>query len=151
VPAGGKFSIYIETFEQIRTADNEFVRWADIRLLRRMVRDRLQRSYDPRKTLMHWHYVRRGEMKHIIPFVNDADFIVNSALPYEIPVLKHILEGEFPAFIEEFGGNSETADAFIRASRVQKMLSGFRSVGDFSAVPPKSLLREFIGGSAYSY
>ncbi len=151
VPAEKKSRIYVETLEQIRTADREFVRWTDIRLLRRMVRDTLHRSYDSRKTLMHWHYVRRAEMKHIIPFIGDVDFIVNSALPYEIPVLKHLLFDKFPGFIGEFEGREEYADAFIRASRVRRMLAEFDSIPDHGRIPADSLLREFIGGSAYKY
>jgi uridine kinase len=151
IPAERKFRIYTETLEQIKTRDGEFIRWTDIRLLRRMIRDHLHRAYDPRKTLMHWHYVRRSEMKHIIPFVNDVDFVLNSALPYELPVLKGLLFDRFPAFLDEFRDSPAHADAFLRATRIGRTLEELESVTDTSLVPSDSLLREFIGGSSLAY
>jgi uridine kinase len=146
-----KYKLYIETLAQMKDLSGRFIRWYDLRLLRRMIRDSLHRSYDPRKTLMHWHYVRRSETKHILPFIHDVDFIVNSALPYELPVLKNRLYGHFPGFLVEFTGDPAKQDAYIRARRVASLLEAVDEVADDSCVPPDSLLREFIGGSTYEY
>jgi len=151
VPSQSKFRIYIETLEQIKTSGGEFIRWTDIRLLRRMIRDNLHRAYDPRKTLMHWHYVRRSELKHIIPFVNSVDFIINSSLPYELPVLKNLLFDRFPALLTEFAEQRKHRDAWLRASRISTLLEEIDEVTDHATVPDDSLLREFIGGSRYRY
>jgi uridine kinase len=146
-----KYKLYIETLAQMKNPAGRFIRWYDIRLLRRMIRDTLHRSYDPRKTLMHWHYVRRSETKHIIPFIHDVDFIVNSALPYELPILKDRLFGHFPGFLIEFKDDPAKQDAYIRARRVSEMLEAVEAVSDDSSVPSDSLMREFIGGSSYEY
>ena len=69
VPHEMKFKLYIEALCQIRDKNGEFVRWADLRMLRRMARDSWQRSYDPEKTVGHWHYVRRSEKRNIVPCV----------------------------------------------------------------------------------
>ncbi|MHC4599875.1 MAG: uridine kinase family protein [Planctomycetota bacterium] len=146
-----KYKLYIETLTQMKEGAGRFVRWYDVRLLRRMIRDSLHRSYDPRKTLVHWHYVRRSETKHIIPFIHDVDFIVNSALPYELPVLKDRLAGHFPGFLVEFADDPAKQDAYIRARRVAGLLDSVDEVADDSCIPSDSLLREFIGGSTYKY
>ena len=74
-----KFKLYIETLCQIKDAAGEFIRWTDVRLLRRMVRDSWHRSYNPRQTLEHWHYVRSSEMRNIIPNNIHADFIIKDS------------------------------------------------------------------------
>ncbi len=66
--------------------DGEYVRWTDIRLMRRMLRDATSRAADYGQTLTHWHYVRSGEMRNILPHISTADYIVNSGMPYELPV-----------------------------------------------------------------
>lgn len=149
LPLESKFRVYIETLEQMKTPGGEFLRWTDIRLLRRMIRDHLHRAYDPRKTLLHWHYVRRSEMKHIIPFVHDVDFVVNSSLPYELPVLGSLLHRSVAGLAEAFRDDPRHRDAFLRARRLDDLLSCVEKVSDHGVVPADSLLREFIGGSAY--
>ncbi len=151
VPAEAKYKLYIETLAQMKGPRGRFIRWYDLRLLRRMIRDSLHRSYDPRKTLIHWHYVRRSELKHIIPFIHDVDFIVNSALPFELPVMKNKLFHHFPRFLEEFKEDPSKQDAYLRARRVHEMLEAVEEVSDPSPIPGDSLLREFIGGSSYRY
>ncbi|MBI4395526.1 MAG: response regulator SirA, partial [Elusimicrobia bacterium] len=81
VPPETKFKFYIEALCQVRDTNGEFVRWADLRMLRRMVRDQWQRNYDPLRTVGHWHYVRRSEKRHIVPFIHQADTIFNGSLP----------------------------------------------------------------------
>ena len=146
-----KFKLYIETLSQVKDSEGRFVRWADIRMLRRMVRDMQYRNYSPRQTLVHWHYVRRSELRYIISRISKAHFIVNSFLPYELPLMKHRLGGFFPQFINEFKDCQDREDAFRRAQRVQGIFNEIPAWADESVVPKSSLLREFIGGSGYSY
>lgn len=149
VPSSGVFKIYIETLGQLRSDDGLFMRWADNRLMRRMIRDRLHRNSQPGATIAHWHYVRRSELQNIIPFITTADFLVNSALPYEIPVLKHKAFSHFPKAIEQYRGDPQRQDAYIRAKRIADFISPLQEVADTTMIPDDSLLREFIGGSRY--
>jgi len=151
IPASRKFRVYIETLGQVRNRHGEFMRWADNRLLRRMIRDSWHRNLQPLQTLTHWHYVRRSELKHIIPFISTVDYLVNSALPYELPILKAKLWHHFPEALRLYREDPKRQDAYIRAKRVSEFLEELTPVEDDSCVPPKSLLREFIGGSAYQY
>lgn len=151
IPASKKFRVYIETLGQLRDAQGNFMRWADNRLMRRMIRDSWHRNLQPLETIAHWHYVRRSELKHIIPFIGTVDYLVNSALPYEIPILKAKLFHYFPQAIERFRDEPKRQDAYIRAKRIHELLSGVIAVEDDSVVPRNSLLREFIGGSVYQY
>jgi uridine kinase len=149
IPHDRKFKLYIETISQLRDDKGRFARWADIRMLRRMIRDHLHRSYDPWRTIGHWHYVRRSELKHIIPYINEADFILNGALPYELPILKKYLFEYFPGFIDHWKDVPRRQDALMRAQRIYEFLSTIEKIDDDSCVPSGSLLREFIGGSVY--
>jgi uridine kinase len=151
VPANAKFKLYIETLAQIRDNDNNFIRWTDVRLLRRMMRDSWHRSYNPEMTLTHWHYVRRSELKNIIPFIGTVDHIINGALPYELPVHKKRLFQYFPGFVEKYKDDPKRTDAYIRAKRVHDMLSSIKQWDDEDAIAKDSLLREYIGGSIYKY
>ncbi len=151
IPREKKFRLYIETLGQVRNEQGQFMRWADNRLLRRMIRDSWHRNLQPMQTLTHWHYVRRSELQNIIPFIGTVDYLVNSALPYELPILKHKLFHYFPAAMEELKNEPKRQDAYIRAKRVFEMLESLTPVEDDSIVPARSLLREFIGGSEYSY
>jgi uridine kinase len=144
-----KYKVYIETVYILKDTDGKLLRWTDIRLLRRMVRDHAQRGYDPRQTIGHWHYVRRSELKHIIPFINDADFVLNGALPYELPFHKKYSFEYFPEFVSQWAGDPKRRDAYIRADRIHRLLSQVETYEDESVVPEDSLLREFIGGSIY--
>jgi uridine kinase len=150
-PAELKFRLYIETLGQVKGEDGAFMRWADNRLLRRMIRDRDHRNLRPMQTLTHWHYVRRSELQHIIPFIKDANFIVNSALPYELPILRHKLFWYVARARNRYVDNPKRLDANIRAHRIYDLLRPLRPVRDDRCVPRHSLLREFIGGSAYGY
>ncbi len=146
-----KFKLYIEPLLQMKGPDERFVRWTDLRLMRRMVRDATHRAYKPRQTLEHWHYVRSSEMRNIIPYVNTTDYIVNSGLPYELPIMRARLFGHFEEWVEHYKGNPLRQDAAMRAERVHHLLQSITSVEDDSAIPPDSLLREFIGDSCYEY
>jgi len=147
-----KFRLYIETLMQMKCcSDGRFIRWTDLRLMRRMVRDSLFRGYSPRQTLEHWHYVRSSELRNIIPHVNTADYIVNSALPYELPVIRPHLIDHFAQWVEDYHDDPQRQDAYNRAHRVHELLKMVTPVEDESPIPPTSLIREFIGGSAYEY
>jgi uridine kinase len=116
-----------------------------------MVRDSLFRSYHPQQTLEHWHYVRSSELRNIIPHVNTADYVVNSALPYELPIMRPRLIDHFARWAQEYVDDPRRQDACNRANRVYALLSEITPVEDDSAIQPTSLLREFIGASAYKY
>jgi len=146
-----KFKLYIEPLLQMKGSDGEYVRWTDLRLMRRMVRDAAYRAYDPQQTLEHWHYVRSSEMRNIIPYINTTDYIVNSGLPYELPIMKARLFGYFEKWMELYRGDPLHEDAFMRAGRVHRLLQATTPVEDEAVIPPDSLLREFIGGSCYEY
>jgi uridine kinase len=149
VPERHKFRLYLETISQLKTPSGRYVRWTDLRLLRRMVRDHQFRAYSPEKTILHWHYVRRSELKHIIPHQSMADFQVNTALAYELPFLKRHLFSLLPEFLDRWRDDAARLDGYIRARRIHGLLESIEDVADDSMVPPTSLLREFIGGSAY--
>jgi len=151
IPDQSKFKLYIETLGQFRSAKGDFMRWADNRLLRRMIRDAQHRNSMPIQTIMHWHYVRTSELSHIIPYINSADCVVNSAMPYEIPVLRAKLLDYFPKAMREFRRDPRKHDAYVRARRVYEFLKPMESVTDTECIPRNSLLREFIGGSRYKY
>lgn len=151
IPAECKFRVYIETLGQFRAQDGIFMRWSDNRLLRRMNRDNDYRNLKPVQTLTHWHYVRRSELKNIIPFIKYADCIVNSSLPYELPILKHKLFRYISAAIDSYKDDPHRLDAHIRANRIYDLLKPLKPIKDDSCVPTDSLLREFIGGSRYKY
>ncbi|MBN1955468.1 MAG: response regulator SirA [Anaerolineae bacterium] len=146
---GYKFKLYIEPLLQIKDDAGRYVRWTDLRLMRRMVRDATHRAYDPQQTLEHWHYVRSSEMRHIIPYVNTTDYIVNSGLPYELPVMCARLFAHFERWVDQYRDDPLRLDAFARAERVSHLLRQVAPVEDESAIPADSLLREFIGGSCY--
>jgi uridine kinase len=163
VPAEKKFKLYLEPLLQMKGPDGAYIRWADLRLIRRMLRDAAHRGYDPRRTLEHWHYVRSSEMSNIIPHLREADYIVNTALPYELPLypLRMVTEStgaepkrlisEFAQWEKDYAGDPLREDAFLRAMRVHALLKAVTPVENEAPVPPDSLLREFIGGSSYKY
>lgn len=151
VPDAAKLKLYIETLGQFRAADGVFMRWADTRLLRRMQRDRQFRNSQPMETLTHWHYVRKSELKNIIPFLRHADFIVNTALPYELPVFRARLFRLISRATRAYGDDPRRLDAHIRANRVCDLLKPLRNAPDETCIPTDSLMREFIGGSRYGH
>jgi uridine kinase len=151
IPARQKFKLYVETLGQVRTTDGVFMRWADNRLLRRMIRDSWSRNLQPLETLTHWHYVRRSELKNIIPFISSVDYLINSAQPFELPILKHRLFHFFPDALERYQSDAKRQDAYLRAKRAYEFLAPLHAVADDTCVPATSIVREFIGGSAYTY
>jgi uridine kinase len=153
IPDEQKFQLYIEPLLQMKGPDGRMVRWTDLRLMRRMVRDEIYRAYDPRRTLEHWHYVRSSEMRNIIPYANSTDYIINGALAYELPVMRRRLLDQFRQWAQDYEGDPLRIDAFERSQRVAQLLGAVAAIEaqDEEAIPATSHLREFIGGSKYEY
>ena len=141
-----KVRLYIEPLLQIKNDEGKYIRWTDIRLMRRMLRDAMHRAYDYEKTLTHWHYVRSSEMRNIIPYSGTADFIINSAMPYELPLYKSKLLDGFAEWVVTYKDDPLRQDAFQRAARVFDLLQTISPYPDDSIVPQDSVIREFIGG-----
>jgi uridine kinase len=142
-----KFKLYIEQMNVLKDVENHFTRWTDVRMLRRMLRDSVHRNHDMNKTLGHWHYVRKGELKYIIPYINTVDYIVNGGLAYELPVLKAAIGDKFPDY--HIFKQQNRMDAYVRGVRVKMLLDTIEVYNDLNVVPLDSHLREFIGGSIY--
>jgi uridine kinase len=151
IPDEQKFRLYLEPLLQMKDLEGNYIRWTDIRLMRRMLRDAAYRAYDPESTLTHWHYVRTGEMRTIIPNINTADYIINSAMPYELCIYQPKLINYFNLWVDKYRKDALRQDAYERAVRVQKLLHSLTPMEDDSVVPGDSLIREFIGGSSLKY
>ncbi len=151
VPDERKFKLYLEPLLQMKGPDGNYIRWSDLRLIRRMLRDSAHRSYDPQQTLEHWHYVRASELRNIIPYSSFADCIVNTGMPYEVALYSARMLDLFAEWEKKYEGDPLREDAYIRASRVHQVLDAVEPVEDDSAVPRDSVIREFIGGSCLSY
>jgi uridine kinase len=151
IPDEQKFRLYLEPLLQMKDNNGRYVRWTDIRLIRRMLRDATHRAYDPRRTLEHWHYVRSSELRHIIPYINTTNYIINTGLPFELPIYAARMREDFATWAEEYRDDPLRSDAFIRAKRVHRLLEQVTPVTDDAAIPADSVLREFIGGSCYEY
>jgi uridine kinase len=138
-----KFRIFISALTQLTLDNHNRIFTADARLLRRIVRDRLFRGHPAVRTLEMWPSVRRGERRWIFPFQEQAEVMFNSALVYEPAVLKTFAE----RFLLEV---PREHPAYTEAYRLLKFLSWFVPVFQ-EDVPSTSILREFIGGSAFEY
>ncbi len=137
------FSIFISALTQISFDEHTHISTADNRLLRRIIRDSKYRGYPAWETIKRWPSVRRGEEKNIFPYQENADIMFNSATLYELAVLKKYAE---PVLKQV----NENRDEFIEANRLLKFLSWFKFIDD-NEIPPTSLLREFLGGSSFTY
>ncbi|MBW8009851.1 MAG: response regulator SirA [Chloroflexi bacterium] len=151
IPLENQFKLYIEPLLQLKDNNDEYVRWTDIRLIRRMLRDATHRAYNPRQTLEHWHYVRSSEMRNIIPYINTTHYVINSGMPYELPLYRPKLLERFAEWVEQYQDDPLREDAYTRAARVHNVLQQITGVEDDTPVPEDSVLREFIGGSIYEY
>lgn len=151
VPAEKKARIFLEPLMQMKQPNGEYIYWADLRLIRRMLRDSVHRAYDPQRTLEHWHYVRSSEMRHIIPHIGTTDIIINSAMPYEVAIYRPKLLDSFIKWEKQYRDDALREDAYTRATRVRALLEAVEPVEDDSAIPGDSVMREFIGGSTLAY
>lgn len=138
-----KFLIYVSALTSISLDDHNWISTTDNRLIRRLVRDFNYRNYSAIDTISRWDSVRRGEEKWIFPFQENADVMFNSAIMYELAALRKYAE---PILIQV----PKTSPEFAEASRLLKFLSYFSYIND-SEMPPTSLLREFLGGSSFTY
>ncbi len=142
IPQKNKFRIYISALTQLNIDNHNRIATSDLRLIRRIVRDNTHRGNDALKTLELWDNVVKGAEKYIFPFQENADAIFNSALVYELCVLKKYA---IP-LIEKIGENSEY---YPERQRLLKFLSYFKNIDNERAIPYTSILREFIGGSCF--
>ncbi|MDP2303500.1 MAG: ATP cone domain-containing protein [Ignavibacteria bacterium] len=148
IPAAQKFKLYLEPLLQMKMDDGQYIRWTDIRLMRRMLRDSVHRAYQPEQTLLHWHYVRSSEKRTILPYSNTADYIVNTSMAYELSLYRTKLLQGFIEWEKKYANDPLREDAYTRSKRVRKMLESIEPIEDESAIPGDSVIREFIGGSS---
>ena len=141
IPKSDKFKIFISPQAQINLDDHNPVSLTDLRLLRRLVRDRKFRNAPAEETFSMWPSVRAGEFRWIYAHQEKADFVYNSYLPYELPVMKKYAMPLLLAIDKE-------SPHFMVAQRLIRMLKYFLDLED-DWVPSNSLMREFIGGSCY--
>jgi uridine kinase len=134
--------------------NRQLTRSSDVRLMRRMLRDARHRNYSPLHTILHWHYVRAGELFSILPLSGLADHIINTGFAFELPALKSFFSGSQsllprPQDFEPYGG---FLDAEIRYRRVSGLLESVEALPrgvleSYELIPGDAVVREFIGGS----
>ena len=157
IDARAQFRLYIESQNMLLEGDgssNRLTKFTDVRLIRRMLRDARHRNHRPLLTMLHWHYVRTGELFSIIPLMGLADHIVNGGFPFDLPALKPFFvgaDGLLPR-PEEFEPYAGFLDAEIRYNRVKALIEsveGFtkEQVSNNEFIPGDAVVREFIGGS----
>jgi uridine kinase len=157
ISAAAQFRLFIETQNVMYVGDGsskQLTHFTDVRLLRRMLRDSQHRNLKALGTLLHWHYVREGELFSILPLMGLADHVVNGGFPFDLPALKPFFLGENGIFppreaLADFAG---FLDARIRYERVRTLLESVSGltpahVADTAFIPGDAVLREFIGGS----
>lgn len=141
LPDENKFKIYISALTQLNVDEHNRIPTTDGRLLRRIVRDARTRGSSAARTINMWQSVRRGEEKNIFPYQEEADVIFDSALIYELAVLKPYVEAQL-------FGIDRNAPEYMEAKRLLKFLDYFVGIGTEN-VPANSLLREFVGGGCF--
>jgi len=143
IPANRKTKIYISALNQLNIDNHNRIATTDCRLLRRIIRDHQYRGYSAEETLMRWHDVRDGEEKNIFPYQENADYMFNSSLTYEMAVLrKHAWK-----LLHRV---SPSSSAYTEANRLIKLVSHVKDISD-SLVPYNSIIREFTNGSIFRY
>jgi uridine kinase len=157
IEASAQFRLFIETQSVLYEGDgtsNKLTQFTDVRLIRRMLRDAHHRNHSPLRTILHWHYVRAGELFSIIPLSGLADHVVNGGFPFDLPALKPFFigpGGRLPRR-DDFKPYAGFLDAKIRYERVRALLEnveGFTAeqAMDYDIIPGDAVAREFIGGS----
>ncbi len=133
--------IYASALTSLSLDENNNISTSDNRLLRRIVRDNRVRGVTPEETILRWHSVRRGENRNIFPFQENADVAFNSALIFELPMLKYFAEPLLRRILP-------TSKAYTEAVRLLKFLDYIVALSpdEIEAIPPTSIMREFIGG-----
>lgn len=141
LPKENKFKIYISALTQLNIDEHNRIPTTDGRLIRRMVRDARTRGTSARQTIAMWPSVRRGEEENIFPYQEEADVMFNSALIYELAVLKQYAE---PVLF----GIERDCEEYIEAKRLLKFFDYLVGIGS-ETIPTNSLLREFVGGGCF--
>jgi uridine kinase len=157
IDSSAQFRVYIETQNMLYEGDgssDRLTKFTDVRLLRRMLRDATHRNHSPLLTILHWHYVRAGELFSIIPLSGGADHVVNGGFAYDLPVLKPFFSGPDSLLpkVSDFETYGGFLDARIRFERVKALLESVEGLtkaqaSDTAIIPGDSVVREFIGGS----
>ena len=143
IPEQQKFRVYASALTTILLDDHNYIPTTDNRLLRRIVRDNKYRGVTAQETIRRWPSVRSGENKWIFPYQENADAVFNTAMLFELAVLKTQAE----PLLEQV---PETASEYSEAYRLLKFLKYFKPISNRD-IPPTSLLREFLGGSSFKY
>lgn len=143
IPDALKYRVYASALTTILLDEHNYIPTTDNRLLRRIIRDDKQRGCSARDTISRWQSVRNGENKWIFPYQENADAMFNTAMIYELAAIKTQAE----PLLERVPENCEE---YAEAYRLRKFLSYFKAI-DHSVLPPTSLLREFLGGSSFTY
>ena len=143
IPDTAKFRIYASCFTSVAMDNTSRIHTTDNRLLRRMIRDNATRGTNAADTIARWPSVRRGEERNIFPYQEEADVMFNSSLFYEIAVLKPYAE----PLLREI---PNTRPEYATAQGLLKFLDNFHPIVT-DEIPPTSVLREFVGGSAFKY
>ena len=138
-----KFRVYASALTTILLDTHNYIPTTDNRLLRRIIRDYKYRGCSAQDTIRRWPSVRRGENKWIFPYQENADAMFNTAMIYELAAIKR----QAMPLLEAV---PENCDEYAEAYRLRKFLAYFTSI-DYDTLPPTSLLREFLGGSSFSY
>lgn len=143
IPERQKFRVYVSALTTILLDDHNYIPTTDNRLLRRIIRDYKYRGVDAKESIRRWPSVRSGENKWIFPFQENADAVFNSAMLFELAVIKQQAE----PLLEQVPENCEE---YSEAYRLRKFLKYIRPIPN-KDIPPTSLLREFLGGSSFRY
>lgn len=151
VPREKKMIFYTEAMSMIKDAEGGYIRWTDIRLMRRALRDAAQRGVRTIANFWHWWLVRQGEAE-MLPFTGTADIVLNGGHPCELPVYKHYLHHKLKTCIlPVLERNPDLFDGLARAKRIIALLEASETATpeQISIVPAYSVMREFIGGSVW--
>ena len=143
IPESIKYRVYASALTTILLDNHNYVPTTDNRLLRRIIRDHKYRSISARETIRRWPSVRNGENKWIFPYQENADQMFNTAMLFELAVIKRQAE----PLLEEV---PESCPEYAEAYRLRKFLKYIRPIPE-DQIPPTSLLREFLGGSSFTY
>ena len=143
IPDEKKFKVYVSALTTISLDNHNWIPTTDNRLLRRIIRDYKYRNYSAQQTISRWPSVRAGEDKWIFPYQENADMMFNSAMLYELAVLRSHAEPILSSV-------PQNCPEYAEAYRLLKFIRYFTPIQD-KEIPPTSLLREFLGGSSFKY
>jgi uridine kinase len=156
IDADAQFRLYLEVHNALYEGDGgsrRLIKFTDVRLIRRILRDARHRNHSPLLTFLHWHYVRAGELFSIIQLMGLADHVVNGGFPFDLPALRPFFTGpeSFLPRPEDFQPYAGFLDARIRYERVSSLLESVAGLAQehvtgYGLIPGDAVVREFIGG-----